>query len=491
MVTYSINNGTVTETSSLANLNDVLNQLPNNTSHLVSPRDVRDAIYTTWTNNVFKPTTITASVVGYIGFDSSVTGLTIRQKIFLGKRNLLGQDILNNSLLTSDTDIFVYNTKVDSSSQDSTKIRFLAGASSSFHSTSPYLQSLYVVGATSNFIDFNLKNESGNINISSSNKSVSINGLLFPTESQNFSSPDGYVLKKIQVGSQSTLQWNDIGTLPINALTSSGTVSITGSPVLINGNPIVYTNPTPTLASLGGVSIGETFSNVALVTMLNKLLYPYFAASASIILIPTVTIASGVTGSSTREVIVEPSNLSALSYVYNITNRSYPITSILSSPVGSLPPLTTRLFGTSSISVPLSSQVYQIQVTDGTQSTTATASLTFTYPYFWGVTTSSINFNNTGTLPLVNKLMKSKSNTDVLLVGSQSYIYFLYPSVYGDLTKIIDTDTGFNYISSFTKIHNAITMTSSSPAWSTSYNIYSYTSGSGKTTVNSIWSFKY
>jgi hypothetical protein len=77
------------------------------------------------------------------------------------------------------------------------------------------------------------------------------------------------------------------------------------------------------------------------------------------------------------------------------------------------------------------------------------------------------------------------------LVGDNCYIYFLYPSSYGNLTAIVDENTGWNFISSFTKIYNGISLTSSSPSWSTNYNVYSYTSGYGRTTVNGTWTFKF
>lgn len=486
MGTYSINIGTVTESTSLGSINDVLNQLPDNTTHLVSPKDVRDAIYTSWTTNIFKPTTVTSSTVEYIGVDSSQTGVNLKEKIYLGKRRLLGNDIMNNTLLTSDSDVFIYNTKIDSGSQN-TKMSFLSGASFSFFDVSPYLESSYVIGATSNYLDFNVINPSGDVNIQSSSKNVNVNGLIFPTISQNAAATNGYVLKY----NNGALEWNAVGSANLNTMYSGLTVSITGNPVLINGNNMEYTNSNPILQTLGGAIIGMTFSNVSLINILNTILYPYLSIDISFVLSGTSVISGSINGSETSNILVEYGALTTLNYKYTIIKKSLPITSILSSPGGTFPPLLTRLSATSSIpSLPVTSQSYTLSVTDGTTSVSPTASVTFIYPYFYSVTTSSINFDSVSPSIFI-KVLSEKANVSVPLSGTNSHIYFLYPNSYGDLSHIVDTSTGWDFISSFTKIQSGISLTSSSPYWSGSYNVYSYTSGNGLTTVNSTWTFKY
>jgi hypothetical protein len=56
-----------TETNQLGDIIDVLNILPDNTTKLISPKDVRDAVYTLWENTMFKPTSFSGSNVDYIG----------------------------------------------------------------------------------------------------------------------------------------------------------------------------------------------------------------------------------------------------------------------------------------------------------------------------------------------------------------------------------------------------------------------------------------
>jgi hypothetical protein len=52
-----------TETNQLGDIIDVLNILPDNTTKLISPKDVRDDVYTLWQNNMFKPTSFSVSSV--------------------------------------------------------------------------------------------------------------------------------------------------------------------------------------------------------------------------------------------------------------------------------------------------------------------------------------------------------------------------------------------------------------------------------------------
>ena len=57
-VTYSINVGTITESSRKENVFSVIQQLPDNTQKLISPKDVRDAFVSAWANSAFKITTL-------------------------------------------------------------------------------------------------------------------------------------------------------------------------------------------------------------------------------------------------------------------------------------------------------------------------------------------------------------------------------------------------------------------------------------------------
>src|ERR1700761_7165651 len=107
-MTYSINNGTSTEAFGWNNINTVLNELPDNSSNLITPHDLRDAVYTVWQGIGIKPTTNSASIE-YIGIDQS----NLYEKIFLGKKQVSSTDTLSLNLLNSDVDVFIYNSKTD------------------------------------------------------------------------------------------------------------------------------------------------------------------------------------------------------------------------------------------------------------------------------------------------------------------------------------------------------------------------------------------
>lgn len=493
MLTYSINNGTVTEATNLGTLNDILTALADNTTQSISPRDVRNAIFSLWNNaGLFKSTGVSSSNVEYIGLDHTQTGTQLKQKIFFGKRQVSGLDIMNDDLLNNDSDIFIYNNKGDLVSQDITRVSFLAGSQSSLFNLSPYIESTYVSDITP-YIDFNISNETGNINIISADKYVSINGLLFPTVSEAATASNGYVLKYVNDGTQSYVKLLPPETLETNLIYSSGTVSIIGSPVMINGKDTNFSNSNPMMINVGGLVAGTTFSSVAVVDLLNSLLYPYVLPSVEVILSASSSSINSIYNNNTTDVYAELGNLSSLRYIYDIEKGSNNLTSVFTSPGGSQPPNLLRLSGTSSISAPgitSSTTIYTIGVTDGTQSVFATCSLTYVYPYFWGLTQGSIDFNTVGYFSQMNKIAKPKSDTTVTLSGDNVRIYFACPSSYGNITQIIDNETGWNFVSSFTKIYSG-SLTSSSPVWTTNYDVYQYTAGGGTTTVNSSWTFKH
>ena len=110
MSTYSINPGSPTEAYKLNSLQDVMNGLPDNLEKLVSPHDLRNATFTIWENILLKETII--SGLTYTGYND-FPGQTISQKIYIGKKQRSGLDIMTDTLLNSDTDLFFYNTKKD------------------------------------------------------------------------------------------------------------------------------------------------------------------------------------------------------------------------------------------------------------------------------------------------------------------------------------------------------------------------------------------
>lgn len=160
MSTYSIHTGTNIESHKLVDLDSVLNELTDNTSQLIFPLNLRDAVYTVYENIVYKPTTNGAGIE-YVG----ISRADFIEKMLIGKRQYSGADTLTSALLNTDIDLFIYNSKLDSASIQNTKVGFLAGADSSIFTNGatpsiPYIETRLITYPSGNVLDFNIINNS-------------------------------------------------------------------------------------------------------------------------------------------------------------------------------------------------------------------------------------------------------------------------------------------------------------------------------------------
>lgn len=295
--TYSISVGLPTEAYRKSNINSVLLDLPDNTQKLISPRDVRDAFLSTWANAALKQT-IGLSSIEYIGIDSgNPSNRDIKQKIFLGKRNYAGVDIMNSNLLspTNLTDVYFYNTKPDTSTQSTTRISILAGTNSTLFTDAPYVEA--VTNPSNTAIDLNIVNPSlinGPINIVSQTGRVSINGIVFPTIAETAASAsNGRILKYSGTYPNGSLRWAD-PSISISSFGSPGTpTTIFGSPSTVNGYSLEFIDSSPVTQKIGGIELGMSFSafsffngttyqNWPIIEVMRKLLYPYVPPTVSL-----------------------------------------------------------------------------------------------------------------------------------------------------------------------------------------------------------------
>lgn len=468
-VTYSVNIGTQFETTR-KDILSVLKDLPDNTHKLISPRDVRDAFLSTWATSPFKQTK-TISGVEYIGLDSgNPADRDIKEKIFLGKRSYGGSDILSNTLLNStDSDIFIYNTKSDTASQDSTKVSILAGTNSSLYSSAPYFESKYNNGK----LDLNIVNPSllqSPINIYSNNGRVAINGISFPTISENTAgASNGKILRYVGTFPNGYLIW-DSTNVTISQLGSTGAVTnIYGGTVSLNGYELEFVNNSLTSTSVGGVPMGFSFSATSfngnkwpLVEVLKKVLYPKVAP---------VTIITATSSSGTKY-----AELGKTSSVYvNWNTTIYPRNAdeyvsdyLITKRVDTGATTSTTYYGLSFSGIPGSSfsgaasfitgsysstttEYYTFNATDiwkplrvtytGTPGTnftnngfsySTTASLEFVFPIYYGFTSSEISNNSTSFDSVISVLNKyiaphpGTGNSINLNYSGAGYLYFIY-----------------------------------------------------------------
>lgn len=461
-VTYSVNIGTQFETTR-KDILSVLKDLPDNTHKLISPRDVRDAFLSTWATSPFKQTK-TISGIEYIGLDSgNPADRDIKEKIFLGKRSYGGLDILSNTLLnSSDADIFIYNTKPDASSQDSTKVSILAGTNSTLYPSAPYLESKYNNGK----LDLNIVNPSllqSPINIYSSNGRVAINGISFPTILENSTgASNGKILRYIGTFPNGYLTWDDTN-VTISQLGLPGAVTnIYGGTVSLNGYELEFVNNSLTSTSVGGVPMGFSFSATSfnggkwpLVEVLKKVLYPKVAP---------VTVITATSSSGTK--YAELGKTSSVYVNWNTTiyprNKDEYISDYLITKMVNGATTSTSYYGLSFSGLPGSSfsgsasfisgsyssptiEYYAFNTTDiwkplrvthtsyptGFSYSTA-ATLEFVYPIYYGFNVSDISDTNTSFDSVISGLSKyigpypgTGSSINLNYSGS-GYLYFIY-----------------------------------------------------------------
>lgn len=462
--TYSINVGNPTEALRKQDINSVLLDLPDNTQKLISPKDVRDAFLSAWATSAFKQTIGQASIE-YLGIDSgNPYNRDIKEKIFIGKRNYGGLDVMNNSLLTNtNNDIYLYNTKSDSSATQSTKIVILAGTNSILHTNAPYIQSNSINSNTA--IDLNLVNPSlfsGPINIFSNTGRVAINGITFPTVAEtSASASNGRILKYSGSYPNGVLRWVE----PTVSIANIGTIglptNIYGSPSKVNGYPLEFVDPSIVPQTIGGVVQGSSFSensfyngstyqNWPLSEVIRKILYPYVPPALSL----SVTnggvdyFSTGITHSALFDYSI--TRYSNIVSSYNISGTTYSGLSFSGS-VGSQLSATfsSNIYGNTA-----STQNYVLSARDNpfilTFSHSATASVRFVHPFFYGFSLSNINFTSSGpTLAsqlgtymnsanrLVVPYFGPSQSISVPYVGS-GYVYFVVPFSYPILSKIKD-----------------------------------------------------
>jgi hypothetical protein len=499
MATYSYGNPP-TDALKLDNINDVLSGLPDNTSKLISPKDVRDAVYTLWENVIFKQTS-NGGGTEYIGVDQN----NLAQKILIGKKTFGGTPVMNQNLLDStDVDVFFYNMKTSSVDYNTT-VAFLAGTGSNFQNSqlsAPYIRSRVVDNPPYKSLDFDINNSSyyfdggtgygGNISVKSDRGNIFLNGLRFPTFDERLGPNNGDLLKYKLVGGVPTAYWEEAVTASSDTLFSLGTVSIQGNPVVLNGLPINFSYHIPTPVAIGGIPAGSTFSNVPVTEMIRQILYPYIEPEITTSLnYSLIEIGDSVS-----------SNLLSLSFTiyknatYSLTNQVFtnPNPNFWYAPPGVVPPdLTLVINGLTTFSyrplfnittyntgnVTFATYSFSVQISDTYPTVkSSTSSLYVVTPWYYGTATISATQNLVG-LNTINSILGTSSNytpgklTPILQppvflpvtssynktlnfttagltvnIANQGYVYFGYPADFPPLQSIVDAN-GFTMTSSF------------------------------------------
>jgi hypothetical protein len=439
-------------TQSYAFGNDyVYTDLIDNQNKLISPKKLRDSILSIWDTTPFKETTVSGSNVYYIGIDSGNQSEDLKRKIYLGKRNYtkitgtvsVTNEIMTPSLLNSEVDLFLFNTKKDTLSQLQTRISILSGTNSALYNSAPYISSDFVVGSTSSNLSLNLVNPKGDISIlsrgidpftgfdTSSGGTVSLNNIVFPSFQESILSDSTESLNsKILSWYNGGLTWSKI------EINSTGYVGVTGSeinfygdPSNLNGFPLEMSDNRRVPIKIGDIEPGSTFSNNSISDLLSRIIYEYQPPECELYL----------TTNQYLEVGTNPKIF--LDYViYKRTNDLLPtlFTNMIPSsyaPISS--PYSFKIRGQieGAVITPLqaTTSTFTMKVDDGINSNSITKSVTGIYPYFYGFSTySTITIAN---LSGLTKKIEPREDKSYDITGSGNF-FFIYDKDYGTLSNI-------------------------------------------------------
>ena len=463
-----------TQSYSFSN-NYVYTNLLDNESKLIDPIMLRDSILSIWDTNAFKETSLTGSNSTFIGVDSGDdSDRDLKSKIYLGNRFYEGNEIMSSTLLNSEVDIFLYNTKLDSSNtQNETRLVFLSGTNSSIYSKSNYISSEYVVGLTQSSLDFNFVNKSGgDINILSrgidhsgsdtdSGGVVSINNIEFP--SYQISSQDN-LNSKVLSWLDGGLTWSfiEISNIDYAGITGSE-LNIYGSPINLNNYSLEFTDNRRVPIDIGDITRGKTFSNDSISDVLNQIVYNYLSPTCELELNTGEFLEVGTSPNITISYVINKKINNLLPTILkNMIPGNYP--SVNSN-------FSQRITGQSDgiIITPLlnTTSTFTITVNDGITKHSASKSVTGIYPYFYGFIDSDIITSNS--LTNLTKIISPNGDINIDISGVGNF-YFIYDSDYGLLSNIYD-NLGNSIIGSFS--HNTGVLSSPDGYWqSKEFNIY-------------------
>ena len=221
----------------------------------------------------------------------------------------------------------------------------------------------------------------------------------------------------------------------ITGLTPSGTSSET-----------LYTNLEPTRVTVGGISIGSTFSNANMKYMWDKLLYPYIA--------PSITL----TGGDVRELYNYTGYKLSLHWAVNKGSESITnITLTYGSHTESINPNTQSGNILVDISPTIGENIYTMSVSDDHDATKyySTTTLNWASAIYWGKTptfelpTMDINISapiwaDGASASSGKSITYNKSGIYDGINGNGQYLVFAWPSSYGVVDPIFKINGLFN-----------------------------------------------
>lgn len=447
MLTFSIINGedisTSYDLSEFWQLQNLLSNLKDNDDGFIEPFSIRDSILTIFSNTPFKETYI--GTYSYIGIDTlNEDNRDNKVKINIGKRSYSGNkkyenshDIISSTLIDSNNDVFLYNTKNDTNNdQHTTKIKILTGTNSNSFDNSPYISNVIV--NKKNNEKYQSLNIISNDSINIISSTVSLNNIEISTNAN-----DGYVFVK----KNDKPVFGDPNNEEIN---------------------ILFSDSRWITQDIGDIKKGDSFDDVNIKDILLKILYPGITNSNT----PYQQSIGDLEFLTYYDSIAEIGTYPTPTFKFTINKGNLPLkqTILVNMLPNFIEPITTygyqTIVGTASsikFKYPVNkynNYEYSIIICDETKSENFTKNLILhgVYPYFYGTTN-------------IIKKVNSKTNNKIEFTES-GYIHYMYPSEYNTLSNIMD-EQGDDIISQFT--YSTIMLNSPENYWSNKL-YYSYKS---------------
>ena len=471
--------------------NIVYTDLIDNTTKLVYPKSIRNTILSVYDTMPFKETSVGNSK--YIGIDNGdPNNKDLKRKIYLGKRYFSGTEIMNSTLLTSNTDLFIYNTRKDTGlPQNKTSIVFLAGTNAILNQNAPKIQSENAYDKNGNeVLALNIINQSGDISVISkgpnsgdSGATVSINNLVFPVVQDSDPSLGGLSDDKVLLYENGLLTWSDLVVNDPGYYGATGTnLSIYGNTTKVNGHPLEFTDTRYCPIEISDINLGDTFNNVSISNILERIIYGYLTPICSLSLYntdryfeigtyPTIKLNYSITKRTNNTLPTALTNMIPNSYPA-ITTTSNSLVSGIANGVVITP-------------IEKNTTVFTIKVSDGISSSSATSSVSGVYPYFYGFTSS--NSITTYGLSNLNKIINAKESSTIDIykagVSTTDTFYFIYDYDYGYLNSIKDHNNT-NITTYFSS--SIITLSSPNGLWASKQFIVYKSTSISSTYINGI-----
>jgi hypothetical protein len=226
--------------------------------------------------------------------------------------------------------------------------------------------------------------------------------------------------------------------------------------------------------AVGGISVGQTFTNASITEIIDALINPYTA--------PTISLSATNVGTKEQGTSVASVKLTA-----TITKKSKAITrlrfimgtdTILETVTSGVADGGTFEYTYTPQNPITTNTTFKADVTDGDSTVTSgNQSITFVYPYYYGVTNSDIS---AAVVTGLTKLVQSKGNKELAYTATAQHGVFAYPKSYGNLAHILDPN-GYENISGWTKTEVTIN----------SVDYYVYRSDDALTCSNFKYKFQY